>query len=186
MFKSIRNTLKEGVCLKGATLAIMFCAFWLLFFIYIIPETRELIDWIQISSFKYDISPLLETNETVDDWINSEHRSIEGISGSGKYYFRESKHIALEASAFLNEDSGVVYTGKGKVFKNFEQFAPVLFKWQCEFDAEKRLLYSYMAEEHFEEWKEFVRSKIREHPNYEIWFSQVFNLVMKWEYNKYH
>ena len=117
------------------------------------------IDSYRISRLDYNLEFVIPNGISEEEWLKNEHIDFEGDSITGNEYYRMSKRDSLEAASIFNQDYAVS-SGGIKDFDNFENFAPVLFGWQCEFDSIQCKLSSYLSQEKREDWYSFLKNKL--------------------------
>lgn len=128
---------------------------------------------------------LFWNGETLEEWMNRELESQETsvLSNLGERYYDYSKEIAKDVTEFLNFNRAISYKGNGKKFEHMEQFAPVIFRWQCEFDSMQGKIYSFDKKEYFDVWYDFVRQKLEDKDSdYRINYREPFEDAMSRSY----
>jgi D-mannonate dehydratase len=157
--------------------------------------TRDISNFFGIKTLKYNLNPVIEymasKNENISrnrkEWLEMEHLKYDGDYISGDRYYTSSKYIALDvANAFKKSGSVAIHPNSNmKVYSKFEQFAPLLFQWQCKFDISKGALCAFESKELQEEWRHFLREEIMNNLNYNIYLLDSFNETFDLKYANY-
>jgi hypothetical protein len=126
-------------------------------FMNLLPEWVN--KW-QVSRLEYSVEKLIDGNVSEKEWMDNSFLDFKGRSIKGSYYYNDSKTYSLEAALHFGNGCSLRQKRGTKRYSNYEQFSPILFTWQCEFDSIHGALFSYKSEDKVMEWYTFLINKL--------------------------
>jgi len=160
----------------------------IIFVMALIQVSDYIPGWIEnykISRLDYNLEFVIPNGISEEEWLKSEHIDFEGVCITGNEYHRISKSNSLEAASIFNQYCAVS-SGGIKDFDNFENFAPVLFCWQCEFDFIQGKLLSYLSQKKNDDWCSFLKTKLDIWGDtYRIIYEEAFNSAFNNSYGNW-